>query len=219
MLDVMAEHGLYFPDFIKGYMLDDMPNKAPQSRRVKTVANLLRDADVQMVMQDVGISDNVDPVKEFHTELDSLIGKPGFDCYQAAVPVDDVSLTDAQKELERLAPSWVAFLESMMSNTRQNWRSYNRKCGSHINAIQFVTDIVLRQRARKRSNHLIRKLGYIYEAHSLMAQTASTPSSEAPSADPCLKATHTLEQAPATHRNLRSDILQSVLLTVRLHCV
>ena len=142
-------------EFMKLYMSEEsIEGKAHKSVRRRNVLNAIRSEEPTG-------DDMTSAFQQCMDELDSLVGTPGFDNYDVVKPVDEVEIRKVQDDLHAKAPTWVAFLESAMSNKRTKFKSYKKR--DYKDIVHFITALVLRQRSRKKSNHLVRKLGlYLY---------------------------------------------------------
>ena len=155
VLNVISQNNMSISDFIESFLFDQLPGSYPPGRRQNDFRRALERPAVRTILQ----TDS--PLDTIHTELDALIGAPWFNNYGGGSTVGELNLDGSWAVMTETAPNWASFLDRAFSNRRAARESYKtkKKGTPQKDVAYFVTSIILRQRARKRSNYLPKMLG------------------------------------------------------------
>lgn len=155
VLDVISQNNMSIADFIESFLVDQLPGSYPPGRRQNDFRRALERPAVRAILH----SDS--PLDTIHSELDALVGAPWFNNYEGGSTVGELNLDGSWAGMTETAPTWASFLDQALCNRRGAWDSYKtkKKDTPRKEVAYFVTSIILRQRARKRSNYLLKMLG------------------------------------------------------------
>ncbi|KAF2472538.1 uncharacterized protein BDR25DRAFT_220903 [Lindgomyces ingoldianus] len=147
-------------DFLESYLDEPLPKRTLEPSRRRTIFKkaLKKHNLLATIGVDQGVQDDFDS-NSIYQEFDVLLKEPLFGQYQPDAKLEDVDFSGTGTTLAEKAPAWSKFISSMLSNERAAWRSYPKAKTSHNSEAYLITAVILRARARRRSNHFARLLG------------------------------------------------------------
>ena len=154
-LQYMRELDMPVMDFLESYLVDELDSGWAVTRRIHTFEEFLKRPNIQAVL----VNRHVALGERINTELRSLVGQRWFGLHKPADSIEDMDLSGAYVFMKENAPIWTGFVTQLLMNERAHWASYESQHVSHNGLAYFITAIILRSRARKRSNYLSRLLG------------------------------------------------------------